>query len=314
MKRIPNFRKTKVFLAVGLTLLLMLTFVGHAKAVALKRGDILVADTGDVGGAGAVIRVDPVIGAQTVISSGGSLSGPEGLTFDAAGQILVVFDDPNAISTGVMRVDPVTGAQTVISSGGNLVDPRGIAVAECSAAASAPNCPPVVGTLSSVPAAVGDSVVTAIGTPVSFSAPWTDPDVSDTHTAVCNIVDISGATSPTAVAGTAAGSGSGTAACSVSFPNTGIFRVTMTVTDQAGGSGTSTALQVIVYDPSAGFVTGGGWFTPDPQTCVCTPGSKVTFGLATKYQKGTSIPTGNQEFQYKVDNINFTARASTGWW
>lgn len=84
----------------------------------------------------------------------------------------------------------------------------------------------------------------------------------------------------------------------------GIFSVTLTVTDQDGASGTSTAIQVVVYDPSEGFVTGGGWFTPDPQTCVCTPGSKATFGLVTKYQKGTSVPAGNQEFQYKVDNIN----------
>lgn len=90
----------------------------------------------------------------------------------------------------------------------------------------------------------------------------------------------------------------------MTFASTGIFSVTMTVTDQNGASGTSTALQVVVYDPSAGFVTGGGWFTPDPQTCVCTPGSKATFGFVSQYKKGTSVPTGNQEFQYKVDNVN----------
>jgi len=62
--------------------------------------------------------------------------------------------------------------------------------------------------------------------------------------------------------------------------------------------------QILVVDTEAFGGSGGGWFTPDPQTCVCTPGSKATFGLVTKYQKGATVPTGNQEFHYKVDNIN----------
>ncbi|MBZ0169381.1 hypothetical protein MELA_00693 [Candidatus Methylomirabilis lanthanidiphila] len=61
-------------------------------------------------------------------------------------------------------------------------------------------------------------------------------------------------------------------------------------------------------DPVSGARTvissGGGWFTPDPQTCVCTPGSKATFGFVSQCKKGTWIPTGNQEFQCKADNIN----------
>jgi len=173
-----------------------------------------------------------------------------------------------------------------------------------SSSASVSGCNPAVGALSSVPAAVGGSLLIAVGSSVSFSAPWTDRNVTATHTAVCDIVDVSGATAATVVVGAAPGSGSGTASCDVIFGSTGIFSVTLTVTDQGGASATSSAIQVVVYDPSAGFVTGGGWFTPDPQTCVCTPGSKATFGLVSKYQKGSSVPTGNQEFQYKADNIN----------
>ncbi len=273
-------------------------FIGPVRVVVDAAGQIIVSDHASF----KIIRVDPGTGVQTVISSGGSLKGPEGLTLDATGQVLVVFDDPNAVSTGVIRVDPVTGVQMVISSGGSLVNPRGIAVVAGSPAA--PNAPPEVGALSSVPAAVGDSVLVAAGSSVAFSAPWTDSNVSDTHTAVCNIVDVFGTIPTAAVSGTAPGSGSGTAACDFTFANTGIFSVTMTVTDQDGASGTSTAIQVVVYDPSAGFVTGGGWFTPDPQTCVCTPGGKATFGLVTKYQRGSSVPSGNQEFQYQVENIN----------
>lgn len=289
-------------------------FVGPVRIAVGSTGQLFVSDqsafrTGTT--VGGIFQVDPVTGAQTVIynsSGGGFPQGLQGIALDGAGQILVAFQghpDFN-VPDGVARIDPLTGAVTVISSGGSFVGPVGIAVVPgCDT--TAPNCPPIVGALSSVPAAVGDSVVIAIGSSVSFSAPWTDPNVSDTHTAACNIVDVSGATAATAVAGAAPGSGSGTASCNVTFASTGIFSVTMTVTDQTGGSGTSTAIQVVVYDPSAGFVTGGGWFTPDPQTCVCTPGSKATFGLVTKYQKGASVPIGNQEFQYKVINLHSTS-------
>jgi hypothetical protein len=122
---------TKVFLGVGVTLLLMLTFVGHAKAVALKRGDILVADASAVGGAGAVIRVDPLTGAQTVVSSGGLFVRPFDLTIDAAGQILVVDTEAFGGSLGIIRVDPVSGVQTVIynsSGGGPIQGPEGIVI------------------------------------------------------------------------------------------------------------------------------------------------------------------------------------------
>jgi len=64
---------------------------------------------------------------------------------------------------------------------------------------------------------------------------------------------------------------------------------------------------LVVYDPSAGFVTGGGWidspagaYTTDP-TLI----GKATFGFVSKYQKGANVPTGQTEFQFKVANFNF---------
>lgn len=263
-------------------------------------GKIIVGDQNATGQYyGAVLRVDPVTGANAIVSSGGYFRTATGVAVDANGNIFV----GNQYAPYIVRVDPVSGAQAIFSSGGGFISPDWVTVFGAGEPKSSTNACPVVGALSSVPAAVGDSVLVATETSVSFSAPWTDPNVSDTHTAVCNIVDVSGATVATAVAGTAPGSGNGTATCSFNFANTGIFSVTLTVTDQDGASGTSTAIQVVVYDPSAGFVTGGGWFTPDPQTCVCTPGSKATFGLVAKYKKGATVPTGNQEFQYKADNI-----------
>jgi hypothetical protein len=63
----------------------------------------------------------------------------------------------------------------------------------------------------------------------------------------------------------------------------------------------------VVYDPSAGFVTGGGWidspagaYTPD-----LTLSGKATFGFVSKYKKGASVPEGNTEFQFQAAGFNF---------
>lgn len=79
-------------------------------------------------GVSAIVRVDPVSGVQTVVSSGGSLVNPNGVATDAAGDIIVA-DESAFGSGGIIRVDPSTGVQTTISSGGLFQGPAGVAVA-----------------------------------------------------------------------------------------------------------------------------------------------------------------------------------------
>jgi hypothetical protein len=71
---------------------------------------------------------------------------------------------------------------------------------------------------------------------------------------------------------------------------------------------TDTAVtSVVVYDPSAGFVTGGGWidspagaYTADPELV-----GKASFGFVSKYRKGANAPDGNTEFQFRAADLNF---------
>jgi hypothetical protein len=63
----------------------------------------------------------------------------------------------------------------------------------------------------------------------------------------------------------------------------------------------------VVHDPSAGFVTGGGWidspegaYAPDPLLT-----GKATFGFVSKYKKGAQTPEGNTEFVFKAADLNF---------
>ena len=88
----------------------------------------------------------------------------------------------------------------------------------------------------------------------------------------------------------------------------GVYPITVSVADKDGGTGSATAAEfIVVYDPSGGFVTGGGWF-------ISTEGAfkadesltgKATFGFVAKYKKGANVPDGNTEFQFKAGDLNF---------
>ena len=65
----------------------------------------------------------------------------------------------------------------------------------------------------------------------------------------------------------------------------------------------------MVYDPSAGFTTGGGWFVPDAESFidginVTDTVSKANFGFVVECKRDASNPDGHVEFQYKAGDIN----------
>jgi hypothetical protein len=96
-------------------------------------GSLLVADMGayatptDRTPDGRIIRVDPVTGQQSLVTSGNLLVDPAGLTLAPDGQIYVVENVGTAGQPGVVSVNPATGAQTLVTQGGQLCYPFGIA-------------------------------------------------------------------------------------------------------------------------------------------------------------------------------------------
>jgi len=93
----------------------------------------------------------------------------------------------------------------------------------------------------------------------------------------------------------------------VSFTESQVVEIFVHGTDTADNTGEPGHVLLAVYDPTAGFVTGGGWinspagaYTADP---VLT--GKATFGFVSKYKKGATVPTGNTEFQFKAGDLNF---------
>ena len=92
-----------------------------------------------------------------------------------------------------------------------------------------------------------------------------------------------------------------------SYSEPGVYAIELAVEDMWGRSGVSRYEFVVAYDPSGGFVTGGGWieslagaYRPDPMLT-----GNATFGFVAKYKRGASVPIGATEFQFQMAGINF---------
>ena len=87
-------------------------------------GQLYVASNGN----NAIIKVSPTTGAQSSLSSGGSLNQPYSLTFGSDGQLYVA----NTGGANVLKINPATGAQSIYASvaalqvGGKSSAPEGL--------------------------------------------------------------------------------------------------------------------------------------------------------------------------------------------
>jgi PKD repeat protein len=154
------------------------------------------------------------------------------------------------------------------------------------------NVAPTVGPLTA------SMIVGPIGTEVSVTATFTDPGSADTHT---SSVDWGDGTVEPAQAATSPVTGTHM------YTAPGVYTVILTVTDDDGGVGQSEYRYVVVYDPTGGSVSGGGWIDSPAGACVLDPTltGKANFGFISKYLKGATVPTGKTEFQFKAGSLNF---------
>ena len=111
--------------------------------------------------------------------------------------------------------------------------------------------------------------VYAVGTPVTFTGTFTDQGTQDTHNMTCTTAwactywqldTIKKAATVTET------NGSGTASTTYTFTTPGVYNITLYVRDDDGGVGSANTVNgfnamVVIYDPNAGFVTGGGYVT-----------------------------------------------------
>ena len=141
----------------------------------------------------------------------------------------------------------------------------------------------------------------AVKAAVNLNASLTDPSSLDDLTCSINWGD--------------GANGSGTlaaGACMAShtYAAAGVYTVRVIGMDDDTGAKTESVM-VVVYDPSAGFVTGGGWMYSPTGAYKGdeTLAGKATFGVVSKYQKGANVPTGNTAFEFEVGVLEFHSTA-----
>ncbi|MFN3928461.1 MAG: PKD domain-containing protein [Thermoflexus sp.] len=175
------------------------------------------------------------------------------------------------------------------------------------------NVPPVVGPLSVTPT---DPI--PVGTPITVTAVFTDPGILDQHTVVIywdsEIYNPNVTTSPSITLFISMSQVVRSFTASYVYNQPGVYTLRVVVTDDDGGQGEALYQYVVVYDPSAGFVTGGGWIWSPQGACRlswCTDETtgRANFGFVSKYQKGAKVPSGQTQFQFQAGNLNFHSTA-----
>ena len=146
-----------------------------------------------------------------------------------------------------------------------------------------------------------------VGSVVELAASFSDPSAVDTHLAGVDWDDGAGPV------GATVNQASQTVSATRTFTTAGVYAVNLVVADDDGGSGTANASNyIVVYDPSAGFVTGGGWINSPAGACLITTctvdtSGKATFGFVSRYQRGAATPSGNTEFHFHAGALRFSS-------
>jgi hypothetical protein len=136
--------------------------------------------------------------------------------------------------------------------------------------------------------------------PLAVSATFSDADDDDDHTAVWDWGD------STTTNGTVDQTANVVSGSHV-YTEPGVYPVTLRVTDSDATSDEAVHEFVVVYDPSGGFVTGGGWMNSPAGAYMYDPAvtGKATFSFVSKYNKAATVPTGYTEFTLSAGGLHF---------
>jgi K319L-like, PKD domain/PKD domain len=182
-----------------------------------------------------------------------------------------------------------------------VVDDGELSSAPASVLVTVVNAPPVVlvtaptsGAFARAPATVG------------VTATFTDAGLDDVHT--CSVAwDDGSASEPGALPEVP---GSGTCTRSHTFAAAGVYTVNVTVADGDGGVATASTL-VVVFDPAAGYASGGGAIDSPAGAYRAKPGAtgRAGFAFVVRYEQDANVPTGNAGFMFGPAGASFEIKS-----
>ncbi|HYR83883.1 MAG TPA: PKD domain-containing protein [Terriglobia bacterium] len=137
----------------------------------------------------------------------------------------------------------------------------------------------------------------------NFTANFTDAGKNDTHTCILSWDDGSNPSPGTVTESNGSGSCVGTH----TFTQVGVYTVSVTVTDDDGGAGTDSNF-LVVYDPTAGFVSGSGSINSPAGAYIpdVLKAGKATFAFNMRYKLGSNLPTGPTSFNFSLASLKFS--------
>ncbi len=155
--------------------------------------------------------------------------------------------------------------------------------------------------------------VFAVGNPQVFTAQFADASPLDVHGneqtfwTFTHLDEVGATVVETQRATVTQATGGGVVDDAFSFDEAGVYYVTLTVTDDDGEATESAPSIFVVYDPSAGFVTGGGWLDSPAGADRTNPEAtgRANFGFVSKYKKGAKTPSGQTKFQFAAGDLKF---------
>jgi PKD domain len=261
---------------------------------------------------------------EPTANAGGTYSGNEGAAIDLDGtgssdpdgdtpltySWTIVLPLDAAFDGGSCSLDDATAAKPKITCNDDGVVKVGLVVTDSKGLSSTNSAEATVNVANVAPVvnitAPVDWAMYQLGPSIPISATFSDDGSNDTHT--CEIKVTKYLTTTTLVD---FGADVLTPCATTLTPDeAAVYTIRVTIKDDDGGSSYDEVM-IIVYDPTAGFVTGGGWidspwgaYAPNPDLV-----GKATFGFVSKYEKskGSSTPvlTGNTEFVFHAADFNF---------
>jgi hypothetical protein len=180
----------------------------------------------------------------------------------------------------------------------------------CVSDGTASDCETIIVTVAEVNAVPQVGEIVALDIPLvinsTFSASATYSDIDAPETLTAKWIWEDGTNTTQTLTGTL-----GITSASHVYSLTGVYNVQLVITDSAGASITKLFRYAVIYDPNAGFVTGGGWINSQAGWCTlrasCAVASKAELGYQAKYKKNSTIPTGEIEFQAKGFHLHSTS-------